>query len=138
VCSSDLSQQEVDAALASLTRGEDPQLLGRGGLLPGSMGLSTGPQVKNTFGTGLFDALKAAETGKWVGPARSGYGVHLVRVTANQPGQLAEFANVRDKVLFDWRRIQADTLAEAQYDIMKARYVVVIPDAATLKQALSQ
>lgn len=131
------SQQEMNSALASLTRGEAPQLLGRGGLLPGSMALSTRQQVQNTFGNGIFDALKAVEAGKWVGPVRSGYGVHLVRVTGNRPGQLAEFASVRDKVLFDWRRTQAKSLAEAQYDAMKVRYVIVAPDAAALKQALA-
>jgi len=132
------SQQEVDSVLAKLAQGEEPQLLGQGGLLPGYMALSTRRQIESTFGAGIFDALKAAEAGKWIGPVRSGYGVHLVRTTDNKPGALAEFASVRDKVLFDWHRTQSYDLAEAQYEIMKARYVVVIPDAAALKQALAQ
>jgi len=132
------SHEAVENALAALAQGADPQTLGRGGLLPGSVPLSTQRQTTGTFGSGFFEALKGLEQGQWAGPVKSGYGVHLVRVNAVMPAALPDFEEVREKVLFDWRRAEAKALAETQYEAMKSRYVVVTPDGTALKQALDE
>lgn len=137
-----VGQDVVDETLAQLAGGASPNSLGRGGLLPVSMPLATEQQVDNSFGTGFFAALSGAgsgaKPGEWVGPVRSGYGVHLVRVGTYRPAAPADFAAVREKLLFDWRRAQGETLAAAQYDVLRDRYEVVTPDAAALQQALAQ
>ncbi len=132
------SSDVVDSTLAALVQGTDPQTLGRGGLLPGSLSPSTQRQTDGTFGTGFFEALKGLEPGDWAGPVKSGYGAHLVRVTGVIPAALPDFEQVRDKVLFDWRRSEAKALSETQFEAMKARYVIVTPDDAAMKQALGE
>jgi len=132
------SDEAVENALAALVQGADPQTLGRGGLLPGTVPPSTQRQTEGTFGTGFFEALKGVEQGRWAGPVKSGYGAHLVRVNEVRPAALPDFEEVREKVLFDWRRAEAKALAEAQFDAMKARYVIVTPDGAAMKQALEE
>ncbi|MFT7595814.1 MAG: hypothetical protein ACI8R4_003146 [Paracoccaceae bacterium] len=132
------TQGVIDATLTQLAAGDAPQSLGRGSLLPPGMPLTGKQQVDSTFGTGFFATLAEAEPGTWFGPVRSGYGVHLVRVSDAQPATLAEFAMVRDKVLFEWRRMQADELAKAQMGALRQRYRVQTPDADALQQALSQ
>lgn len=64
-------QGDVDAALAQLAAGANPQTLGRGGLLPPSTSLVAARQVDGSFGTGFFAALETAEPGIW-GGGRSG------------------------------------------------------------------
>lgn len=51
---------------------------------------------------------------------------------------MADFEDVRDRVLFAWRRAEGKVLGERQFGAMKARYVVVTPDAAVLERALAQ
>jgi parvulin-like peptidyl-prolyl isomerase len=43
-----------------------------------------------------------APLGKWAGPYRSGYGWHLIRVSARAAGELPSLASVRDRVRTDW------------------------------------
>ena len=132
------NQEMLDTTLAALANGADPRTLGRGGLLPSSLPLSTRRKTENTFGSGFFETLKAAETGTWVGPVRSEYGLHLVRVTEVRPAAMVQFAEVRQEVLFEWRRAESKVLAEKQYKAMRARYLVATPDAAALKKALAE
>ena len=108
------SQEAMDALLAALVGGADPQTVGQGSQLRTSMPPGTKKQMDSAFGPGFFDALQGIDPGTWFGPVRSRYGQHLVRITVAQTATLPEFAEVRDKVLFDWRRVQADVLVLRQ------------------------
>jgi parvulin-like peptidyl-prolyl isomerase len=70
--------------------------------------------VASQFGADFARAVFAVQPGRWHGPIESGYGLHLVRVSAKQPAQLRAFADVREQVLEEWRREQQKT-AEEQY-----------------------
>ena len=60
--------------------------------------------VANAFGDEFADALLTVEPGKWSGPLKSGYGTHLVFVSARETARKPVFEAVRDKVVADWRR----------------------------------
>jgi parvulin-like peptidyl-prolyl isomerase len=78
------------------------------------------------FGTEFAAALPRQPAGHWVGPVRSGYGVHLVLVRAVKPGKPPELSEVRDQVL---REYQSDRRAEANqeaYRKMRAKYAISI------------
>lgn len=60
--------------------------------------------VANAFGDEFADALLTVEPGKWSGPLKSGYGTHLVFVSARETARKPAFEAVRDKVVADWRR----------------------------------
>ncbi len=84
------------------------------------------PDVTAMFGTDFATALPRQPAGHWVGPIRSGYGIHLVLVRAVKPGKPPELAEMRDRVL---REYQADRRAEANqeaYQRMRAKYVISI------------
>lgn len=77
--------------------------------------------------TDVANALFRSRAGHWSGPFRSGYGWHLIRVSAVAPAHRLPFAQVRDDV-------RTDTLADAQasadahaFAALKARYRVVRP-----------
>lgn len=100
------AQARAAAALAALGRGEpvdaDPY--------PDPSGFErlSAEAARRQFGDSeLARQLDAAPIGAWSGPWRSGYGWHLVRVTAREPAGRADFEAVKDRVL-------ADYMAEAQ------------------------
>lgn len=131
-------EQDVEAALQSLRGGGDPARLGQGALLPPQVSDATPQQVDSLFGEGFFAALEKLTPGEWQGPVRSGYGVHLVRVTRLEPPSLPDLAALRDKVLFDWRSAQAQALSDAQYEALRRRYEIIAPEPADLQKALAQ
>jgi peptidyl-prolyl cis-trans isomerase C len=74
--------------------------------------------------------LFRAPVGRWAGPFRSGYGVHLVRVQSATPGRVRRFEDVVDAV-------RADVMADAQaaqnraaFSALKAKFTIVRQDLA--------
>lgn len=132
------SPDEVADALGQLADGTKPETLGSGTLLPPSLSEVARPQVDGVFGTGFFEGLETAEPDIWTGPLSSGYGVHLVRVRDRVGEQPAQLENVRDKVLFDWRRVKSTELSAAQMAALRSRYEIEAPTAETLRGVLAQ
>ena len=64
--------------------------LGDATMLPADFDLAPLRDVDRMFGAGFARQLDAAELGKWSGPIRSGYGLHLVLVRERVEGALAE------------------------------------------------
>ncbi len=88
--------------------------------------------VTAMFGAEFAASLAQQPVGHWVGPIRSGYGLHLVLVREVKPGKPPELAEVRDQVL---REFQSDRRTEANleaYRKMRAKYVISVqlPPAA--------
>jgi hypothetical protein len=84
------------------------------------------PDVTAMFGTEFATALPKQATGKWIGPIRSGYGLHLVLVRAVKQGRPPELAEMRDQVLREYqaeRRVEANLEA---YRRMRAKYVITV------------
>lgn len=60
----------------------------------------THDELERLFGaTPIVDRLTSAEPGHWVGPVRSGYGWHIVRVTKKTTAVVPSFDSVRERVL---------------------------------------
>ncbi len=59
--------------------------------------------VAGQFGAKFAGAVFALPPGAWHGPIESGYGLHLVRVSAQTPARPREFAQVRAQVLERWQ-----------------------------------
>lgn len=137
-----LGEAPGDAAVAqtrtALTSGQPPETLGERTLLPEHMAEATPSQVDRIFGAGFFAGIDAMDAGGWQGPVRSGYGVHLVQIdhktTASQP----DLADIRDKVLQDWRSAQSEALSKAQMTELMKRYEITQLDAGTLQELLTQ
>ena len=88
--------------------------------------------MKRIFGAEFADALKAMPVGAWQGPLRSGFGVHLVRLSARDEGRVATLDEVRAR---SRARLRADARAAeanaAHYKQLRARYTVRIDSAGT-------
>ncbi|MFZ5670758.1 MAG: peptidyl-prolyl cis-trans isomerase [Pseudomonadota bacterium] len=106
----DRAEASARAALAALGRdGEAAATLGDPFMLP--LGFADAPlaTVRRDFGEAFAGALVSAPTGRWIGPVRSAYGVHLVRVAARTGSGVAPFdavvGQVRQAWIADRRRI---------------------------------
>ena len=82
--------------------------------------------MDGTFGTGLFDMLADSPLAEWSGPVRSGFGLHLVRVTERQEAALPEFETVRENVLRDWLQTEAQRFEAEAYQRMRDRYEIEV------------
>lgn len=132
------AQDDIAAALEALNSGTPPEQIGERTLLPAELPLTPLVQTDGIFGRGFADNLAGAEPGIWFGPVASGYGAHLIRITAWEPSRLPDLSEIRNKVETEWRQARADELVDAQIDALLANYEVGRPDDAALDRLLTQ
>lgn len=108
-----------------------PADVGDPSMLPQDVERSPRSSIARQFGDGFADEVVRIEPGHWAGPVRSGYGLHLVRVHAREPGRLPTLDEVRPLVerelLSARRRQQIDKM----YEQMLSRYRVVVEQRRT-------
>ena len=85
--------------------------------------------VSNMFGPDFAGAVFALEPGAWRGPLKSGYGLHLVRLTSTSPGASLPFEEVRIKVIEEWRRQRERETKAAYLAKLREKYGVVLDDS---------
>ena len=117
------------ARLASSAADADVAELGDPTLLPGELELASATEIDGLFGRGFAGALEKLEPGRWSGPLESSYGLHLVLVTASEPGRLPELAEVHDEVTREWSAAHGKEALDAFYRELFARYEVVVESA---------
>ncbi len=84
-------------------------------------------QVAKNFGPGFARALFALPTGSWQGPIESGYGWHVVLVSASSPGRVPSFEEVEPEVAAAWKEEQRTEALRQAYDKLRAKYEVALP-----------
>jgi hypothetical protein len=87
-------------------------------------------EVAQHMGREFAEALFELEPGEWHGPVRSGYGIHLVRISALESSVVPEFSQVVDRVRDDLQRGRRERANEAFYEGLKQRYEIVVEDLA--------
>lgn len=91
----------------------------------------------NTFGSRFADQLEIIETGSWQGPVTSGYGEHLVYVSARTLPETLALADVRDDVTRAWREEQRKINSAEFYQRLRDGYTLTVeaspllPDSPT-------
>jgi parvulin-like peptidyl-prolyl isomerase len=86
--------------------------------------------VSNVFGAEFARAIFLLKPGLWAGPVKSGYGVHLVRITDLSFATLGPFEEVRPKILEEWRHQQEVEAKAAYLGKLREKYGVVIDASA--------
>lgn len=117
------------ASMAALKAGAAAGSQGHGSLLPSHVEKLPLDLVARDFGEEFGNALEAAPVGQWLGPIRSGFGVHLVRVTARKPGYLPTLGEARKEVVREWENDRRKAALEANYARLRKEYQVVIEGA---------
>ena len=135
---SDQDGEEANARteqlLASL-RAADPHPdelaeLGESLMIPSVCKNMTEQELDGQFGTGFGAAVLALTPDRWEGPITSGFGQHLVKVTALEPSRIPDWTEVRTRIESDMQ-FEGRKAAEDQFftEILP-RYQVMYDDAA--------
>jgi PPIC-type PPIASE domain len=110
--------------------------IGDPSMLPPDVERSTRSSIARQFGDGFADEVLKTEPGRWAGPIRSGYGLHLVWVHARHEGRMPALDEVRplvERELISARRRQQ---IDAMYERMLSRYKVVVERRRTDSQGV--
>lgn len=97
---------------------------------PGDLAAATVADLGRLFGSSseLVAALVEAPVGAWSGPYRSGYGWHLVFVSARDAERPVPFAEVRQQVEQDYVQAERARRNEEGLDLIRGKYTVVRND----------
>jgi hypothetical protein len=117
---------EAQRLLAELNMGSDPAGLGDPSLLGSAFDDLDVDQVGRQFGEKFADALLDLEPGHWSGPVRSPYGIHLILVMQREPARQPALAEIRDRVLAEWRDQRRREAKEQAYQRLRERYEIVM------------
>jgi len=130
---------EADARqiLAQLNEGVNPDSVGDLLLLDAEIQLSPLWDIKKQFGEEFGRNLLELKRGKWEGPVRSGFGLHLVLVRKRVGGRLPELKEARETVKRDWTFERQKEVKDAAYAKIRERYTVVVEKTNTDKQPAS-
>jgi hypothetical protein len=82
--------------------------------------------IGRIFGEQFGRQFVDLEPGRWQGPVKSGYGLHLVYVTKKEPARLPKLAEVRNQVEREWIFARKKEMQDAMYKMLLERYTVVI------------
>jgi len=85
-------------------------------------------EIRREFGSAFGDAVVELAPGRWHGPIRSGYGVHLVRVHRHTDAEAPNFEEVRDRVEGDWLYEQNKLVDKTYVDALREKYNVTLDD----------
>jgi len=132
---SQVEQQSRDA-LAALNQGTPATDVGQSTMLPGRVEAMPADLVARDFGEEFAKKLESMPLNVWQGPIASGFGAHLVRVSARIPAELPPLADIRPLVLREWENARRErNRAEVLKGMMK-NYTVVI-DSETVKSDIT-
>lgn len=120
-------ERDALVALASLRDdGTIAAALGDGQLLDMVYRDRSEQEIAAVFGQDFASAVSRLEPGAWSGPVRSGYGIHLVLLTARSPGETPPFELVAERVLNDWADERRQEANEEIYRRLLERYEVSV------------
>ena len=108
----------------------DIGLAGDRSMLPPASSNVTEDEIAARFGRAFADRLVELPPGEWLGPLRSGFGIHLVRIDTRFEGRVPEFREVRAAVERDWFAETRRLAMDAYYERLAAQYDVVVAPRA--------
>ena len=126
-------EAQIEETKQALASGEMPA--GDASLLPAALENASLAEVRRTFGQEFAESLQRVAVGEWVGPVKSGYGLHFVHVDSMQASRVPELDEVRDAVERDYLSERKRMIKELIYETLQERYNIVYEDTPALAQA---
>jgi hypothetical protein len=119
---------DATEALERLRAGDvsDPAELGDPTMLPQRMPLTPADRIELNFGGDFAAGLTDAPVGEWVGPVRSGFGLHLVKVDEREETRDPSLTEVIGVVTREWEDKRRREIADERYAEMREKYEVVV------------
>ena len=121
----DLAADAVEI-LGRLNGGAPPEAEGDRTLVEPEYRLAAQFEISRIFGAEFAQQLVALEPGDWTGPLISGYGGHLVKVSAKQAGRFPDLSEIRKQVEQEYLVEQRRELKNTTYRKLREGYEIVI------------
>lgn len=122
----DQLESALTASMAALNSGATAESQGKPSMLPSHVEKLPLDLVIREFGDDFGNALESAPVGQWIGPIRSGFGVHLVRISERTPGYAPALDEARKAVTREWENDQREAALANNYARLLKEYSVVI------------
>lgn len=122
------TERDAKILLAKLSAaGKDvPANIGDALMAPRDVERSSHSSIARQFGEEFADEVVKIEPGRWAGPVRSGYGLHLVWVHARDKGRMPALDEVRPQVERDLTQARRRERIDKMYEEMLSRYKVIV------------
>lgn len=114
----------IGEARKALAAGADPGTLGDGRLLLPHYDLYPIDLVQRDFGLEFARSILTVRPGRWEGPVKSGYGMHLVKLGKLVRGRVPPLAEVRSAVARDYEQDRRTRSLDAAYAKLRKSYSV--------------
>jgi hypothetical protein len=119
--------ETIAAALSALRAGKP--VAGDLTMLPADLDAATESDIKRQFGAEFATSLEGLPIGGWNGPLTSEFGLHLVELSASDPGRTATLEEVRTGVERDLQEARNEEAKKAYYEKLRAKYTVRVEGA---------
>jgi hypothetical protein len=120
------SQTALLAGIRSkLDEGSNWQKLGENSMLNPSYVSKSEKEISAIFGKLFTTQLFTLVQDEWVGPVRSSYGFHLVRLERILPNEATPLAYIEKKVVADYQQSKRDSAIDTYYSELLEKYGVV-------------
>jgi len=117
---------DLDAALSRLQNGAPPETEGDRLLVSQHHEAVSRSEIARYFGESFAQQLLSLEPGGWAGPFYSGYGAHLVKVSAKQEGRFLALEEIRAEVEREFLVERRQQLKDATYARLREAYEVIV------------
>lgn len=119
------SEAAAADAIAALNQGLTPAEPGDPFMLQSRFAARSLREVAELFGSEFSEAMAGLEPGSWLGPLRSAYGWHAVRLELRSDARQPAYAEVASRVANDLNQQVRDDANERFYETLKSRYQIV-------------
>jgi len=116
----------IEAVLQSLQTGTPADASGDPISLPMKMDSANEAAITRTFGQAFYTGLQDLPVDQWTGPVASGFGQHLVRITAIQAASAPSFEDRRTQVQRDWLAQARLRTEQEKYETLRGNYTIEI------------
>jgi hypothetical protein len=120
------AEERARLILEQLRNGTEPDSLGDQSLIAFPTALTSLWDIEKQFGEAFGKQLLQLPPGQWVGPVRSGFGLHLIYVEESVAGRIPALDDVRDRVKRDWGVALQAKLKDDAYARIRERYTLKI------------
>ncbi|MEH0155914.1 peptidylprolyl isomerase [Limibacter armeniacum] len=83
-------------------------------------------QLRNKVSLQFAQSINDLETGKWEGPISSGFGEHLVYITAKEAPQIPKLNTIKNQITRDWYYEQEQNIYASILEELKKKYKIKI------------
>ena len=122
----DAESARIEAMREALQTGAAGDVHGDPISLPAQMQSANEAEITRTFGQAFYTGLQDLPKDQWSGPVASGFGQHLVRITAIQAASVPSFADRRAQVQRDWLAQARLRTEQEKYETLRGNYTIEI------------